>query len=77
VTRAAVLEVCAELGIKTAERPVSPGRATHWQGAFLTVSTMGVVEAVLLDGGTLRRSPLVGQIREQYWSLVERESRRE
>jgi len=77
VTRAAVLEVCAEIGIKTAERPVSPGSAAEWEGAFVTVSTMGVIEAVLLDACKLRRSPLVGRIREQYWKLIHRETHRD
>jgi branched-subunit amino acid aminotransferase/4-amino-4-deoxychorismate lyase len=77
VTRAAVLEVCAELGIKTAERPLSSDKAADWEGAFVTVSTMGIVEVVLLDGDKLRRTPVVGQIREQYWQLVHRETRRE
>jgi branched-chain amino acid aminotransferase len=77
VTRATVLEVCAELGIKTAERAITPGQAADCDGAFLTVSTMGIVEAVVLDGRNLRRSPLVSQIREQYEQLVRRETRRE
>jgi branched-chain amino acid aminotransferase len=77
VTRAAVLEVCADLGIKTAEHPITPDKASDWEGAFLTVSTMGIVEAVLLDGRSLRRSPMVGKIREEYWQLVRRETRRE
>jgi branched-chain amino acid aminotransferase len=77
VTRAAVLEVCAALGAKTAERPITPDKAAECEGAFLTVSTMGIVEVVLLDGRSLRRTPLVGKIREEYWQLVHRETRRE
>jgi branched-subunit amino acid aminotransferase/4-amino-4-deoxychorismate lyase len=77
VTRAAVLEVCAGLGIKTAERPITPGEAAACDGAFLTVSTMGIVEATALDGRSLQRSPIIGQIREHYTRLVHRETRRE
>jgi len=75
VTRAAVLEVCGELGIKTAERAITPAEVVRCAGAFLTVSTCGVIEAVALDGKSLRRSGLVGQIAEQYQALVQRESK--
>jgi branched-chain amino acid aminotransferase len=75
VTRAAVLEVCGELGIKTAERAVTPAEVVRCAGAFLTVSTIGVIEAVALDGKSLRRSGLVAQIAAQYRQLVQRETK--
>ena len=77
VTRAAVLEVCGELGIKTAQRAITPADVVHCTGAFLTVSTIGVVEATTLDGKSLRRSSLVAQIAAQYRQLVQRETSNE
>jgi branched-subunit amino acid aminotransferase/4-amino-4-deoxychorismate lyase len=77
VTRAAVLEVCAGLGLKTAETSATPNQLVGCDGAFLTVSTMGIVEVVALDGRSLPRTPLIGQIREQYCQLLRRETRRE
>jgi branched-subunit amino acid aminotransferase/4-amino-4-deoxychorismate lyase len=73
VTRAAVLEVCARLEIKTAERAMTPREVKRCDGAFATVSTMRIVEATALDGDELRRSPAVKDIREEYWRLVARE----
>lgn len=75
VTRAAVLEVCGELGIKTAERAITPAEVVRCTGAFLTVSTIGVIEAVALDGKSLRRSGLVAQIGARYGQLVQRETK--
>ena len=75
VTRAAVLEICGELGIKTAERAITSADVARCTGAFLTVSTIGVIEAVALDGKSLRRNDVVGQIAAHYRQLVQRETR--
>jgi branched-chain amino acid aminotransferase len=75
VTRAAVLEVCRELGIKTEERGIVPGEVQSCAGAFVTVSTMGVVDVVSLDSMKLAQSPVVARVRDAYWQLVEREAR--
>jgi branched-subunit amino acid aminotransferase/4-amino-4-deoxychorismate lyase len=75
VTRAAVLEVCAGLGIKTAERAIACAEVIGCEGAFLTVSTMGVVEVISLDGNPLRRSAVVIRIANEYRQLVQREAK--
>jgi branched-chain amino acid aminotransferase len=77
VTRAAILEICRALKIQTAERPMTPAEVRASEGAFLSVSTMGIVEAISLDGTELRRTPLVAELRQAYWELVERETRRD
>ncbi len=63
VTRGVVLEICRELGLPT--RQVSPRleELRRAEGVFLTLSTLGAVEAVALDGAELARSPLVATSR--------------
>jgi branched-subunit amino acid aminotransferase/4-amino-4-deoxychorismate lyase len=47
----------------------------HADGVFVSLSSSGIVEAVSLDGGLLRRSPLTQKIRHAYFELLQRESR--
>jgi branched-chain amino acid aminotransferase len=77
VTRAAILEICRTLKIRTVERPITPAEVRVCEGAFLSVSTMGIVEAISLDGVETRRTPLIPELRKAYWELVERETGRE
>lgn len=77
VTRAAVFELCLALGIRVCERVVQAADLARGEGVFMTVSTMGVVEAVALDGVELARSPLTRRLQEAYAALVRRETSRE
>lgn len=70
VTRGVVLGICAELGVKTRELSVGPEELRRAEGVFLTLSTLGVVEAVALDGRELARSPLVETIRAAHEAKV-------
>ena len=74
VTRAAILEICAAAHVTTAERPITPSEVRSSQGAFLSVSTMGIVEAISLDGAELPRTPLTAKLRDAYMELVRRET---
>lgn len=64
VTRALVLEICRGLSLPTALRAVTPAELAAMDGVFLTLSTLGIVEAVELDGVALSRSPLVPRLAE-------------
>lgn len=70
VTRAAILEICAGLGLAVVEAGITPTALQRVEGVFLSVSTFGVVEVVALDGRDLNRAPLVAKIRAAYWDLV-------
>ncbi len=74
ITRSVVLELCTELNIPSAERTAQPQAIHNCEGAFITVSTMGIVEAISLDDAPLRRSPVVGKLRDAYWELVRKET---
>jgi len=66
VTRAVVLDICQNLGLPARERGIFPKALLQAEGIFLSLSSLGVVEAISLDGHPLRQSPLVPQIRAAY-----------
>lgn len=70
VTRGVVLENCRELGLTVREAAARPDELRRAEGVFLTLSTLGVVEAVVLDGVELARSPLVETIRAAHETKV-------
>lgn len=70
VTRGVVLGLCGELGLPIREISVRPEELRRAEGLFLTLSTLGVVEAVALDGAELARSPLVAAIRAAHEAKV-------
>jgi len=74
VTRALVVELCGELRVPVLENPATPGELLQAQGVFLSLSTLGVVEAATLDGNALKGSPLTGRIRQAYLQLLNRAS---
>ena len=74
VTRGAVLEICADLGVSARERRCPPAALRESQGAFLTLSSQGVVEALSMDGQPLARSPLTLDLHRAYQALLARET---
>lgn len=70
VTRAVVLEVCQTLQIPTRESLPRPEDLLRADGLFLSLSTLGVVEAVELDGHRLGRAPMTERIRTVYERLL-------
>ena len=74
VTRAVVVEICQMLGCPTQESSISSLQLRQAQGVFLSLSTIGVAEGLLLDGFELQRSPLVKRISTTYWDLVQHET---
>lgn len=70
VTREVVREICRRLKISFREKNIRPKELKRTSGVFLTLSTLGVVEADFLDGVKLKRSPLVCQVAQKYNELL-------
>jgi branched-chain amino acid aminotransferase len=71
VTRAAVIELCVKMNIKCKEKKATPGELRQADGAFLTMTSMGIVEIKSLDGRNLQRSPLVRRLWAGYRDLLQ------
>jgi branched-chain amino acid aminotransferase len=69
VTRAVVLELCPKLELKVHEANITPEELLRTEGVFLSLSSVGIVEAVSLDGQPLRLSSAVERIRKAYAEL--------
>jgi aminodeoxychorismate lyase len=76
VTRRVVLELCRDLGLAVDEGSAAPDVLRSAQGVFSTLSSLGVVEAIALDGRDLRRSQLTRVLAERYWQLLAAETAR-
>lgn len=74
VTRAVTLELCQQLALPFAERQITPDGLRQSSGVFLTLSSLGVVEAKELDGIRLTSAPLVADLREAYQRLLTSET---
>jgi aminodeoxychorismate lyase len=70
ITRGVVFEICSRLGIRCREHNCRVGHLKSAQGVFLTLSSLGIVEAGSLDGVALRRSAATQQIRVAYEQLL-------
>jgi branched-chain amino acid aminotransferase len=66
VTRLVVLEICQKLGLNAHETAVTPAELLQAQGVFLSLSSVGIVEIVSLDGHELARSTITERIRATY-----------
>jgi aminodeoxychorismate lyase len=71
VTRGAIIELCVTMKLKCREKKARPAALHQADGAFLTMTSMGVIEIASLDKRPLRRSPLVTKIWAGYRELVE------
>jgi aminodeoxychorismate lyase len=74
VTRVAVRELCAKLRLMFRETSVRPKDLLRAQGVFVSLSTLGIAEAISLDGRKLKRSPLIKQLSLAYWATVRKET---
>ncbi|MBU6411761.1 MAG: aminotransferase class IV [Verrucomicrobia bacterium] len=70
ITRALVFEIGSRLEIPVRERNIRPGDLARMDGVFLSLTSLGIVEARALDGKRLKRSPLTRRIAE--WLHEER-----
>ena len=74
VTRIVVLEICRQSGIPIRECNISPGDLRNTDGIFLSVSTLGIVEAQSLDGLDLPSSPIIRKLQTEYDECLRRET---
>jgi aminodeoxychorismate lyase len=74
ITRAVVLELCQALALPTNKRVIKLESLRKAEGMFATLSSMGVVPVVSLDGEPASESPLVEKIRLAYHDVVRRET---
>ena len=70
VTRAVTIEICQSLSLPLAERAVTPEQLRRADGVFLTLSSIGVAEAIALDGATLATSLFLVEIHRAYEKLL-------
>lgn len=70
VTRFAILELCVKMNIPCREKHTNSKELSAADGAFLTMTSMGVVEIISLDGCKLARSPLVRKLWSAYHDLL-------
>jgi branched-chain amino acid aminotransferase len=74
-TRAVVIALAPGMGLTVQEVPASLARIRRCDGAFLTVSTSGIVEVISIDGHALHLHPLTRALHaelEQKWSRASR-----
>jgi len=74
VTRAIVVELCGSLALPVQQTTVTPDDLRVTDGVFLTLSSLGVVGAVELDGRQIAQSPFVEKLRCAYDELVARDA---
>lgn len=76
ITRAAVIELAAGLGLRVDDRPIEVAKCKFATEAFLTSSLRGIAPLVRLDGqavGTGKPGPVTRQVMTAYAELVNRE----
>ncbi|MCF8470598.1 MAG: aminotransferase class IV [Parvibaculum sp.] len=71
ITRAALLELAPELGIKVSEEEIAPARLHHVSGAFVTNSVMGPVPLSRIDGRDIPAHPLTARLTAAYEVLLD------
>ena len=74
VTRSVLFEVCDAMGKRVVEQNISREQLLGVEGAFASVSSLGVVEITQVDQTELLRSELVSLIRAGYDELLQRET---
>ena len=75
VSGGVIRELCLARGVPIRSARIRPADLVTTQGAFLTMSTLGVVRLVGLDELDLPRSPLVDVLWQDYQVLVDAETR--
>ena len=70
VTRAVVLELCANLKVAVREVSAALDRVREARGVFLTNSVAGIVEVAEIDGTSVSSAPLVAKLQTAYADQV-------
>jgi len=74
IARSTLFEIGETLGQRVQERTISRDDLIQSEGAFISMSTLGVVEIVQVDDLDLKRSPLVSICHKAYEELVKFET---
>lgn len=70
VTRSVVFEICGMLKLKTIEANIGIARLKLADGIFVSLSSVGIMEAASLDGHILKSCPWIEQIQDKYRELA-------
>ena len=70
VTRAVVFEIASKLKTRVQEKNIRLKELSRADGIFLSLSSLGIVEAKSLDGKSLKKSLLTAQIARSYTDIV-------
>jgi aminodeoxychorismate lyase len=73
VTRAVVRELCETLGQPFKEAQLTPAELPQVDGAFLSLSSLGLVELAEVDGTPLNRAPILPHLHAAYQTLLREE----
>jgi len=73
VTRSAISELCKTFCLPFHEANATPGELARTEGAFFSLTSLGIAEVVSLDGANLSQSKITKKLSEAYWDLVRRE----
>jgi branched-chain amino acid aminotransferase len=71
ITRLSVVELCADLGIPCAVRPLTAAELRDADEIFLATTAGGIMPASRIDGrilGNDRPGPISARLREQFWA---------
>jgi aminodeoxychorismate lyase len=73
VTRLVIFELCEQLGLEVREGNITKDGLFEAEGVFLSLSSLGIVQAVTLDERPLILSPLTQRLHTAYLAAVLRE----
>ena len=70
VTRSTVIELCRRQRMEVDEIDASPEDTRNFDGAFLSLTSFGIVEVLSIDGQSMKRWPLLGKLHGDYCDLL-------
>jgi len=74
VTRNLVIDLCRQLNLRCEEKPVRPEQLASAEGAFLTLSTLGIVTVASIDQHPFAEARRIGELRQAYGRVVAQET---
>lgn len=77
IARSVVFEVCDALGRRVQEKSITRDELLRMDGAFASLSSLGVVQILRIDDSDLKLAPSFIEIREAYLDVLNWETSRE
>jgi branched-subunit amino acid aminotransferase/4-amino-4-deoxychorismate lyase len=74
ITRAVLLELCQQLRMETRQTNLTGEQLRETEGVFLSLSSIGIAEAVSLDGKALRQSAITQRLHAAYVQRLRQQS---